>query len=594
MFGLSERDRAEVALRDAEQRYRMLVDSANDAIFTVDSTGMITSLNPAFERMTGWERDDRVGQSFAPLVHPQDLPSVMDVFNQALGGTLLPHYEVRVLTRSGEFIVVEVTSSPLYEDGSIAGFLGVARDVTERKQAEEELHRRGRILEAMAFASERFLAGSIEDVDEVLGRLGTAAEADSISVFQNVLSEDGDLLTSPRHTWTTPDLDSFHGRLDAELQGLGYNASGLGRWVEVLGRGGVIIGHLREFPPAEQQFLESWGVRSLVVVPIFVAEEWWGTVGFAQITEERTWSITEVGALRTAAGILGATIQQDRAAQALREAEDQYRRLVELSPDAILILRNGVIEFANRAAARLVGARSPDALLGASVLKHVHADSQPEVLAQLQDLQEGRPVPLVAERFVRLDGSAVDVEVAATPFHYEGEAAVQMVARDATDRVRAEEALRSSEKQLRQAEAKFRTLVERIPAITYTAQFGDQGQWFYVSPQIEAILGFTPEEWMAAPDRWFSQVFPEDRPRILEVEESSRRTGEPMQCEYRLRAKDGRVVWVRDDWVVDSGESGEPVLQGVIFDITERKQAEEQLRQAEAKYRTLVEQIPAI
>jgi len=470
----------------------------------------------------------------------------------------------------------------------------VARDVTERKQAEEELHRRGRILEAMAFASERFLAGSIEDVDEVLGRLGTAAEADSIAVFQNVLSEDGDLLTNPRHTWTTPDLESFHGRLDAELQGLGYHASGLDRWVEVLGRGGVIIGHLREFPPAERQSLEPWGVRSLVVVPIFVAEEWWGTVGFAQIKEERTWSITEVGALRTAAGILGATIQQDRAAQALREAEDQYRRLVELSPDAILILRNGVIEFANRAAARLVGARSPDVLLGASVLKHVHADSRPEVLAQLQELQQGRPVPLVAQRFVRLDGTAVDVEVAATPFHYEGEAAVQMVARDATDRVRAEEALRSSEEQLRQAEAKFRTLVERIPAITYTAQFGDQGQWFYVSPQIEAILGFTPEEWMAAPDRWFSQVFPEDRPRILEVEESSRRTGEPMQCEYRLRAKDGRVVWVRDDWVVDTAESGEPVLQGVIFDITERKQAEEQLRQAEAKYRTLVEQIPAI
>ena len=153
---------------------------------------------------------------------------------------------------------------------------------------------------------------------------------------------------------------------------------------------------------------------------------------------------------------------------------------------------------------------------------------------------------------------------------------------------------RRFELELSRTEAKYQTLVERIPAITYAAEFGDQGRWLFVSPQIEVILGFTPDEWMQTPDLWYRQLHPEDAPAILALEDESRSTKEPVQCEYRLFAKDGRVVWVRDDWVVGRQGSGGQVLQGVIFDITEQKQAEDQLREAERKYRNLVEQIPAI
>src|SRR5439155_895407 len=151
-----------------------------------------------------------------------------------------------------------------------------------------------------------------------------------------------------------------------------------------------------------------------------------------------------------------------------------------------------------------------------------------------------------------------------------------------------------AEHQLRRAEDQFRNLVERIPAITYTAEFGETAPWLYVSPQIEGILGFTPDEWMARPNLWSRQLHPDDRERVMVEEERSHDTGEPMLCEYRLFAKDGHVVWIRDESVVVQGTAGSEMLQGVIFDITQRKQAEEQLREAEARYRTLVEQIPAV
>src|SRR5213079_1230153 len=113
----------------------------------------------------------------------------------------------------------------------------------------------------------------------------------------------------------------------------------------------------------------------------------------------REWSPPEIGALRAAAGIFGATVQQHRAAEALRETEDRYRRLVEFSPDAIVVHRGGVITFANSTAAKLLGARNPSELLGRSVLQFAHPDSRPGVLVRLQRLREGKAVPLIEEKF---------------------------------------------------------------------------------------------------------------------------------------------------------------------------------------------------
>jgi PAS domain S-box-containing protein len=138
------------------------------------------------------------------------------------------------------------------------------------------------------------------------------------------------------------------------------------------------------------------------------------------------------------------------------------------------------------------------------------------------------------------------------------------------------------EEKLRAAETKLRTLVERLPAITYIAEFGETGRCSYVSPQIESLLGFSPEEWTAAPGSWAKRLHPDDRERVLAEEVHSRNSGEPLRSEYRMMARDGRVLWFHDEATVLEGQGGNPnLLQGVLYDITERKQLEEQLRQAQ-------------
>src|SRR5829696_7038438 len=151
-----------------------------------------------------------------------------------------------------------------------------------------------------------------------------------------------------------------------------------------------------------------------------------------------------------------------------------------------------------------------------------------------------------------------------------------------------------AEDRLKEAETRFRTLVEHIPAMTYMEVPDDGGQannFLYISPQVEAVLGYSPEEWMADPELFRRLLHPDDRTRVLDEDARTNVTGEPFQMEYRQRARDGTIVWVRDEAVlVRDHEGGDPYWLGVQFDITDRREAEEALRHSEERYRTVVKQ----
>lgn len=153
---------------------------------------------------------------------------------------------------------------------------------------------------------------------------------------------------------------------------------------------------------------------------------------------------------------------------------------------------------------------------------------------------------------------------------------------EASERDRAEEALRESE-------TRFRTLVEQVPTIIYIENLdGEEREHklLYVSPQVEAVLGYSPGEWMAAPDLWEERLHPEDRDRVLAEDTRTERTGEPFRVEYRIFARDGGVIWLRDEAMLVRDEKGEPLYwQGVQYDISERKRTEEVLRESEERHR---------
>ncbi|HEV8420372.1 MAG TPA: PAS domain S-box protein [Actinomycetota bacterium] len=136
---ITDRKRMEDAVRESEQRYRLLVENAPDMVFTVSPEGLVTSLNSGFETITGWKREDWIGKDFAPLLHPDDLDASRNRTARMLRGEQLPPSQVRIRTSSGAWRNLESVSSPLAKDGSVVQIVGIARDVTERKVAEDAL-----------------------------------------------------------------------------------------------------------------------------------------------------------------------------------------------------------------------------------------------------------------------------------------------------------------------------------------------------------------------------------------------------------------------------------------------------------------------
>jgi PAS domain S-box-containing protein len=126
-------------LRESEKRYRNLIETVPEAIFTISEKGIITSLNPTFEKTTGWRCSEWLGKPFEAIIHPDDLPLALETFQKTLlGKTPLP-YELRVLSKSGKYLVGEFTSKPHVENGQIVGEFGIVRDITERKMTEKAL-----------------------------------------------------------------------------------------------------------------------------------------------------------------------------------------------------------------------------------------------------------------------------------------------------------------------------------------------------------------------------------------------------------------------------------------------------------------------
>ena len=272
------------------------------------------------------------------------------------------------------------------------------------------------------------------------------------------------------------------------------------------------------------------------------------------------------------------------------EGEGLMRSMVQHSSDIMALLsEDGTIRYVSPVVEGVLG-YPPEDVVGTKVLSYVHPEDVREASSALLEVlrNAGKELSPVEFRARAVDGSWRHVEVLRNNRLDDPDVkGVVICVRDVTRRKEAEEALR-------EAEVRYRTLVERMPAVTFVDRVGGSAGSLYVSPQVEAMLGYTPEEWMAG-GLWRERLHPDDRQRILASDAHFEAHGNPVDTEYRLLARDGSVVWVREETALVRDEAGEPLyVQGIMTDVTGRKEAEERLRRAESRYRTLVERMPAV
>lgn len=246
---------------------------------------------------------------------------------------------------------------------------------------------------------------------------------------------------------------------------------------------------------------------------------------------------------------------------------------VSVADDAIVTIdENGIIASFDEAAEK-VFRHSAHAVIGRHIAILFDSVDSPSFGVTTR-LENGHVKLSIAADAVgkRREGSAFSMEMTSTALDLGGQRRFVLVVRDVTERDLAEA-------ERRKAEARFRSLVEQIPAVTFMGSLNEDKNEFYVSPQIEALLGFSQEEWLSDPFLWFNQLHPEDRAYCNEEFARGCVTGGPFRAEFRALTRDGNVVWVHGEAHVVRDEDGWPLfIQGVAYDITESKRAEQVVR----------------
>jgi PAS domain S-box-containing protein len=279
----------------------------------------------------------------------------------------------------------------------------------------------------------------------------------------------------------------------------------------------------------------------------------------------------------------------ERKEEALKESERRFAAVLANARAYVYRCRNEEgypNEFASDYALELTGYPPEDLLLlGGPVTfgELILEENRQRVWEEVQGALGSRERYELRYSIRRRDGEVRNVEESGQGIYdEEGEVvALEGIVYDVTQRER-------TEKRLWEAEERYRTLVEQVPAVTYIQEATGSNAVTYVSPQIELMLGYKPEECTSDPEHWIKILHPADRRRVLAEDERTGETGEPFSMEYRQFAKDGRVVWVRDEAVLVRDEEGNPSYWlGVQHDFTERKRAEEEIKEVNRRLEEL-------
>lgn len=554
---VTERKRGEAALEVQRAFLRQIIDLDPNFIFAKDRKGRFTLVNRAIADAYGTTVDRLLGKTDADFnankeevkfFREKDL-EVMDLLQARFIA------EEPITDAKGNVRWLQTVKIPIIGEGGKANqVLGVSTDITLRKRIE--------VLQSAVYqvaqAAER--AATLDNLfRSVHGIISSVMPAQNFYI--SLYDEQRDLLSFP---YFVDEVDTTPSALKPAKTLTGY----------VLRTGkSLLCDEATDKALREKGEVEVIGASSAVWlgVPLIAENRTIGVMTVQHYSDPHAYGERERQMLEYVSSQVAKAIAHTQAQTALRESEERYRRLVESSPDAIVIHVDGRIVFVNEASVRLGGAQSPDQLVGKTLLDFVHPDYREVVGERIRRAtMEGQELPLIEEKFIRVDGITIDVEVSSIPFTYQGRPGAQVVIRDITERKRAEEALRQSEE-------RYRSLVYSARDAIFT--LSPEGVITSLNPAFETITGWKCEEWVGR--SFTSIVHPDDHQ--LAVQNFKRLMQGELVPVHELRIRTKKDTFVSGEFTITPQRLRDRVVGmiGIARDITERKRLEENLRQAQ-------------
>jgi len=532
-----ERKRAEDALQQSEERFRTLIENTSDLVIVLKPDGTSKYISPSVKRLLGYKPDEIVGQSITDFVHPDDLPAALQAIaiRVRTPGLADSASEFRVRHKDGSYRMMEVIGNNLLENPAVNGIVINARDITERKRAEEALRE-----------SEEKYRTILENIEEGYFEVDIAG---NFTFFNESVCR---LLGYSRE-----EMMGMNNRYYTDET----NAQKLYRTFNEVYRTGV---------PAQEydwEVIRKDGTKRYVESSVSIRKNKSGQpIGFRGIVRDIT--------------------ERKQAVEELRKSEERFKLIFEYAPDAIYLndLKGNFIA-GNKAAEKITGFEK-DELIGGSFLKLnlLSVDQLPKAVTLLAKNARGKPTGPDEFILKRKAGDKVLVEITTHPIKFEKRTVVLGIARDITERKRAEEVLRESERELKEAQLLGRVGNWEFDVESQKITWSDQVYRLY---ERDPVLGPPTVEEEAA-------YYSTEQAQILH-EYARRAVEEAQEFKYDLEATlpSGKRVYFSARMQPIKDAHGRVVkLFGTVQDITDRKRAEEELREREAKLSAIYRAAP--
>ncbi|MDP9362893.1 MAG: PAS domain S-box protein, partial [Chloroflexota bacterium] len=569
-MGTIDGERTEAGLRVGEDWLRRALVAAQTASWEWDIRTDRLTWSEGAHAILGLPEGlvDATNEGHLASIHPDDRARTRRQEQQAVASGADYENEYRLMTPAGTVRWLVARGRVVEHDatGGAVRMLGVTVDVTARKHAET--------LRALRADVGTVFAGGAP-LGAVLQRCAEAVVRHLDAAFARVwlLDEAGQVLELRASAGLYTHLDGGHARVPVGELKIGRIAAE---------RRPHLTNDVATDPQTgDREWAAREGMVAFAGYPLLVEDR---LVGVVALFARHPLPDDALEALAAVADAIAQGVERKRTEAALRRSEGRFRALVEHASDLVSVFdRDGVCTYASPAWERVLGYR-PEELLGRHAAEVDHPDDAHLTRRFFADLAR-RPgaVDRFEVRVLHRDGSIRWLEVvAANRLDDPAVGGIVVTSRDVTERKAAEAALR-------EAEARYRTLVEQVPGVIYVEALAG-GANPYISPQVEALLGYRPEEVTGDPQLWMSRVHPDDHRRVAEEVQRTDATGDPYRMEYRMVARDGRVVWVHNEAALVHDEAGRPRFwHGLVMDVTDRKAVEAALWESEARFRSLVQ-----
>ena len=565
-------------LRLSERRLQALAESTTDCVWELNEDMEYSYVSPRVEDLLGYEPEELMGRTPFDFMPAREAKLAAEAFREFLQeGRLFTGYENHRWHKNGRLVAVETMGIPIYERENVRGFRGVDRNITARKNAQKQLRRAHKeMARRVENRTAELRAANVQLEEEIRDRREAQADLRQLSRRLNTLIE------------AVPDVLYFK---DAEGRNLVVNRA----YEEFFGVDSADVVGMKdeEFMTRElaEKCRESDRRALQSQEPIRVEEQWESPEGKTRWFETVKCRLEDdEGECQGLVGVSRDITERKRMEREVREKERRLSTLMDNLPGMAYRCRNErgwTMEFMSQGVEELTG-YGPDKLVNSKDLSYadlIHPEDREEVWETVQRAVGDDAAFTLTYRIRCADGEErwVWEKGQATEKHGDGPATLEGFVTDITRRVRAEQALRESEK-------RSRALVEEMPLETIIIK-ADPLRFVYVNFGEGELLGYSAEELMQmSPEECANLVHPEDREmvqkRILDRMAGDRPARE--SYEVRMLARDGSIRWMKA-YANKVTYAGEPAIQGLFVDMTEEKRTELELRKTRERFKKLVE-----